>query len=144
MSEMLKSEGIVLNLQTEDRESVIKRCGKLLVDLGYAKERYIEGMLKRDGVFSCAIGNGIAIPHGEVEYKEDILKTGFTVLTYPSGIDWGGQTIFLVIGIAAKGDEHLDIIGNIVDCFDEEEDVKKFLDITDKEKIREMFCGKAE
>jgi mannitol/fructose-specific phosphotransferase system IIA component len=142
--EMLTIDGIVLNLPSEDREEVIKRCGKMLVDAGYAKERYIEGMLARDNSFSCAIGNGIAIPHGEVAYKPDILETGFVVLTYPGGIEWHGQTIYLVIGIAARGEEHLDIIGNIVEYFDTEEDVKKFLTITDKEKIRAIFCKKAE
>lgn len=141
--DLLSIEGIVLNLPVENRETVIKRCGKMLVDLGYAKERYIEGMLARDNSFSCAIGNGIAIPHGEVEYKPDILNTGFVVLTYPGGIEWHGQTIYLVIGIAARGEEHLDIIGNIVDYFDSEDDMKKFLTLTDKEKVRSIFCEKA-
>jgi mannitol/fructose-specific phosphotransferase system IIA component len=141
--EMLTVDGIKLNLPSEDREAVIKRCGKMLVDAGYAKERYIEGMLARDNSFSCAIGNGIAIPHGEVDYKPDILETGFVVLTYPDGVEWHGQTIYLVIGIAARGEEHLDIIGNIVEYFDTEEDVKKFLTITDKEEVRKIFCEKA-
>ena len=144
MDSMLSVDGIVLNLPGEDREAVIKRCGAMLVEAGYAKERYIEGMLARDNAFSCAIGNGIAIPHGEVDYKPEILKTGFVVLTYPGGIEWHGQTIYLVIGIAARGEEHLDIIGNIVDYFDTEEDVKNFLTITDKEKIRAIFCGSGE
>ncbi|MDR1147194.1 MAG: PTS sugar transporter subunit IIA, partial [Spirochaetaceae bacterium] len=53
--ELLSVDGIVLNLPVEDREAVIRRCGRMLVDLGYAKERYIEGMLARDRSFSCAI-----------------------------------------------------------------------------------------
>ncbi|MDR0539047.1 MAG: PTS sugar transporter subunit IIA [Spirochaetaceae bacterium] len=140
---MLKDEGIALNLPSEHKDEVIKRCGKMLADGGYSTERYIEGMLKRDAGFSCAIGNGIAIPHGEVEYKTEIRTTGFVVLTYPQGIDWSGQKIYLVIGIAARGEEHLDIIGNIVDYFDTEEDVQQFLSITDKAKIRDIFYGKA-
>jgi mannitol/fructose-specific phosphotransferase system IIA component len=141
--ELLSIDGIVLNLPAEGREAVIRRCGRMLVDLGYAKERYIEGMLARDSSFSCAIGNGIAIPHGEVAYKPDILNTGFVVLTYPEGVEWHGQTIYLVIGIAARGEEHLDIIGNIVDYFDTEDDVKKFLALTDKENVRAIFCKEA-
>jgi mannitol/fructose-specific phosphotransferase system IIA component len=139
--EMLKEENIVLNLASEGCEDVIRRCGRLLVDGGYAAERYIEGMLLRDSSFSCAIGNGIAIPHGEVAYKPDILATGFVVLTYPDGVDWHGQLVRLVIGIAARGEEHLDIIGNIVDYFDTEEDVSRFLTLTDKREIRAVFQG---
>ncbi|MDR0552282.1 MAG: PTS sugar transporter subunit IIA [Spirochaetaceae bacterium] len=141
--EQLKDECIVLNLPGEHKDEVIKRCGALLVKGGYATERYVEGMLKRDAGFSCAIGNGIAIPHGEVEYKPEILATGFCVLTYPDGIDWAGQKVYLVIGIAARGEEHLDIIGNIVDYFDTEDDVHKFLTITAKDKIRNIFYGDA-
>lgn len=32
--EILKRENIVLNQPSTDRESVIKRCGRMLVDLG--------------------------------------------------------------------------------------------------------------
>jgi mannitol/fructose-specific phosphotransferase system IIA component len=138
---MLKLDNIIINLTSEEREAVIKRCGKMLLDGGYIKERYIEGMLARDKAFTTAIGNCIAIPHGEKEYKADIIKTGLVVLTYPDGIDWNGQKVHIVIGIAAKGDEHIDILGNVVDIFDNEDDVKTFLKITDKQKIHDMFCG---
>jgi mannitol/fructose-specific phosphotransferase system IIA component len=139
--EMLALENIVINQAGEEREAAIKRCGKMLLDGGYVKERYIEGMLARDNSFTTAIGNCIAIPHGEKEYKCDIVKTGLVVLTYPDGIDWNGQNVHIVIGIAAKGDEHIDILGNIVDIFDNEDDVASFLKIGDKRKIRDMLCG---
>jgi mannitol/fructose-specific phosphotransferase system IIA component len=138
---VLKLENIVINLPTEEREAVIKRCGKMLLDGGYIKEHYIEGMLARDNAFTTAIGNCIAIPHGEKEYKVDIIKTGLVVLTYPDGLDWNGQKVNIVIGIAAKGDEHIDILGNVVDIFDNEDDVKSFLKITDKQKIHDMLSG---
>jgi mannitol/fructose-specific phosphotransferase system IIA component len=138
---MLKLENIITNLPSEEREAAIRRCGKMLLEGGYIKERYIEGMIARDNAFTTAIGNCIAIPHGEKEYKVDIIKTGLVALTYPEGIDWNGQNVHIVIGIAAKGDEHIDILGNIVDIFDNEEDVKSFLQISDKEKIHSMLTG---
>jgi mannitol/fructose-specific phosphotransferase system IIA component len=140
---MLKKENIILNQPKAEREEVIRRCGRMLADSGYVNEPYIDGMIKRDNSFTTGIGNFIAIPHGEDAYKKEIINTGIVVLTYPEGVDWHGKPVYLVIGIAAKGDEHLDIMGNIVDYFDSEEDVKKFLTITDKEKIHEIFCGKA-
>ena len=122
MTEILKRENIILNQPKVDREKIIQRCGRLLLDSGYIKERYIEGMIKRDNAFSTAIGNHIAIPHGENDYKQDIISAGMVVLTYPEGIDWHGSTVYLVVGIAAKGDEHLDILGNIVEHFETGED----------------------
>jgi mannitol/fructose-specific phosphotransferase system IIA component len=139
--EMLKKENIVLNQSPESVEDVIRRCGKMLVASGYANERYIEGMLKRDASFSCCIGNHIALPHGEEAYKSEIRSTGIVVVTYPKGIDWHGQTVYLVVGIAAKGDEHLDIMGNIVDNLETGDDVVNFVKSADADKAYKMLAG---
>ncbi|MDR1894363.1 MAG: PTS sugar transporter subunit IIA [Spirochaetales bacterium] len=140
-TEMFKLENIILNLPAEDSDAVIRRCGKMLVDNGYAQEKYVEGMLARDHSFSCAIGNFIAIPHGEKEYKENILSPGIVVLTYPEGIDWHGAKVHLVIGIAARGEEHLDILGNVVDNIEEEQDVLNLIEKNDPQAIYNMFRG---
>jgi mannitol/fructose-specific phosphotransferase system IIA component len=141
--EILKLENIILNLPKENSDAVIRRTGRMLVESGYVGERYVEGMLARDKSLSVAIGNCIAIPHGEVDYKKDIIATGLVVLTYPDAIDWNGQAVHVVIGIAAKGEEHNDILGNIVDIFDDEDDVKEFLQIADKQKIYGMLVTPA-
>jgi mannitol/fructose-specific phosphotransferase system IIA component len=138
---MLKIENIILNLPPEDREAVIRRCGRMLVDSGYANERYIEGMVQRDNSFSTGIGNYIALPHGEKEYKDDILSTGIVVLAYPDGIDWHDTKVYLVIGIAARGDEHLDIMGNIVDNLETGEDVIALVKAADQKAVYDMLCG---
>ncbi|MDR2490609.1 MAG: PTS sugar transporter subunit IIA [Spirochaetaceae bacterium] len=138
---VLKLENIVLNVTKEPSDDVIRRAGQMLHASGYVTERYIEGMLARDKQLSVAIGNCIAIPHGEVDYKKDVVSTGLVVLTYPDAIDWNGQKVHIVIGIAAKGGEHNDILGNIVDIFGNEHDVAEFLKITDKQKILDMLCA---
>jgi mannitol/fructose-specific phosphotransferase system IIA component len=138
---MLKKENIVLRQPKAEREDVIRRCGRMLVDSGYAGERYIEGMLKRDNSFSTGIGNFIAIPHGEEAYKQDILATGLVVLTYPDGIDWHGTPVYLVVGIAAKGDEHLDIMGNIVDHLDTGDDVVRLVKEAGVDEVYAMLSG---
>ena len=138
---ILRKENIVLNQDKTDRESIIRLCGRMLVDCGYANENYIEGMLKRDNSFSTGIGNCIAIPHGDESYKKDIISTGIVVLTYPDGIDWHGDTVYLVIGIAAKGDEHLDIMGNIVDNLETGDDVIKLVKNASVEDVYAMLSG---
>jgi mannitol/fructose-specific phosphotransferase system IIA component len=120
---VLDKSNVITGVPSEPHEDAIRRCGNMLVQSGYVKEQYIEGMLLRDRSFSTAIGNAIAIPHGEKKYKSEILATGLVALTYPDGIEWGGQTVKLVIGIAAKGDEHIDIMERIVEAFDEESKV---------------------
>jgi mannitol/fructose-specific phosphotransferase system IIA component len=138
---ILKKENIMLNQPKAEREAIIRRCGRMLADSGYVNEGYIEGMIKRDNSFSTGIGNFIAIPHGEEAYKKDIITTGIVVLTYPEGIDWHGKPVYLVIGIAAKGDEHLDIMGNIVDNLETGEDVITFVKNADLDEVYRMLSG---
>ena len=138
---MLKKENIILNQSKADREEVIRRCGRMLLDSGYANENYIEGMIKRDNSFSTGIGNFIALPHGEDAYKKDIITTGIVVLSYPEGIDWHGTPVYLVIGIAAKGDEHLDIMGNVVDNLETGEDVLKLVKSAGVDEVYRMLSG---
>jgi mannitol/fructose-specific phosphotransferase system IIA component len=124
MAEMLTKENIVMGCAPENHEDVIRRCGGMLVASGYVGENYVAGMLERDRDFSTAIGNGIAIPHGAKEYKKDILNTGLVVLTYPDGVAWNDRVVKLVVGIAAKGDEHIEILERLVDVFEDEESVE--------------------
>ncbi len=137
---MLRAQEIVLGQTPETPIEAINRAGRLLVEAGYVDESYIEGMQKRDANFSTAIGNFIAIPHGEKEYKASIKKTGLCVITYPDGIDWNGTPVKIVIGIAAEGDGHLEILENIVEVLDTEEDVAALL-ANSKEEIIGKFVG---
>jgi len=141
MTQIITMDNIVLNIPREPHEDAIRRCGEMLVNSGYVLPRYTEGMLARDRGFTTAIGNCIAIPHGEKDYKRDILHTGIVVLTYPDPIDWEGQPVHLVIGIAARGEEHLDILGNIVDQLESREDVLTLVNGGDKNAIYAMLTG---
>ena len=137
--EVLVKGNIVTGLAPEPYEDIIRRCGNMLVDGGYVRERYIEGMILRDRSFSTAIGNLIAIPHGEAAYKDEIIGTGIVVLTYPDGVQWGDETVKLVIGIAAKGNEHLSILERIAERFENEDDVEKIVSEADTTAIYKLL-----
>ncbi|MDR0362009.1 MAG: PTS sugar transporter subunit IIA [Planctomycetota bacterium] len=139
MSEMLEKENIVMGRASENHEDVIRRCGAMLVASGYVAEEYVTGMLERDRDFSTAIGNGIAIPHGAKEYKQYIQNTGLVVLTYPDGVSWNDGTVKLVVGIAAKGDEHIEILERLVDAFEDEEAVDAVVASGDAEKLHHIL-----
>jgi Mannitol/fructose-specific phosphotransferase system, IIA domain len=111
---ILKNENIILNQKSEKKEDAIDRVGKMLLNSGYVTPKYIEGMRKREEEFTTYIGNGIAIPHGVNEYKNEILETGLAMVQYPDGVEFGkGKTAYIVIGIAGKGDKHLSLLTQI-------------------------------
>lgn len=137
--ELLKRSNIKIGLPSEGHEDAIRRAGQLLAESGCVTERYIEGMILRDRGFSTAIGNHIAIPHGEKDYKQEIRSTGLVVLTYPDGIVWNDDVVKLVIGIAANGDEHLEILGRIVEALEDESAVEGLVARGDAEEIYRTF-----
>ena len=107
---ILAKESIVKS--TTSDEAIIA-VGKLLKDKGYIEEPYIQGMLNRDHDLTTYIGNDLAIPHGEYDVKDYVKNTGIAVMIYPDGINWNGNKARIVIGIAAKGDDHMEILTNI-------------------------------
>jgi phosphocarrier protein len=78
-------------------------------------------MREREGQISTYLGNGIAIPHGTPQSRDAVLKTGVKVLACPQGVDWGEeQTAYLIVGIAAQDNEHLDILRQLTHALSDE------------------------
>ena len=129
---VLKKEGIKTGLKSVDKETAIRAAGQLLCDLGFTDEAYIQAMVDRENMVSTYMRMGVAIPHGTSNAKEDVKKTGIVVMQYPEGVDFGEEKAYLIIGIAGVGDEHLEILGNIVASLEDEElleNLKKDADI---------------
>lgn len=123
---ILKDENIILNQKSEKKEDAINRVGKMLLNSGCITPKYVEGMRKREEEFTTYIGNGIAIPHGVNEYKNEILETGLAMVQYPDGVEFGkGKTAYIVIGIAGKGDEHLELLTKIALTVQNRENIER-------------------
>ncbi len=133
--EILLLENIKLNQSKIPHTEAIKFVGNLLVDSGYVKPRYIEGMLKRDASLSVFVGNYLAIPHGEFEYKEDIMASGIVLAIYPDGLDWQGENVKVVLGLAGIGDEHMEILSSIAVLFSDLDMVEKLLSLEDESAV---------
>ncbi len=134
--EILNKKNIKLGLGKVSKEEAVSYAGKLLFESGYVGEDYIQGMLNREKKADTYLEYNIAIPHGEIEVKESIKKTGIVVLQYPEGIDYGnGNIVKLLIGIAAKGDDHIEMLAKLSNIFDEEEEAEKLVNSNDVDYI---------
>lgn len=112
---LLLRENVRVNCEPESQEQVIRKVGQMLVDSGYVNQSYVDAMIEREKSFSTFMGNGLALPHGVEAAKKEIKGSGIAVMTFPEGIDWGGNTVHVVIGIAGVGEEHLQILSVIAD-----------------------------
>jgi mannitol PTS system EIIA component len=140
MSEILTPETIELGASLESQEEAIRRAGALLVRNGNVDERYVNSMFEREKSVSTYMGNAVAIPHGTNESKQWVTRSGLSVITVPQGVHYGnGDVAKLVIGIAGKGDDHLEILSRIALVVSEEENVEKIVRAQTKEELLEIF-----
>ena len=71
--------------------------------------------------------------------KGDVLASGLTLLQVPEGVDWNGETVKVVVGIAGKDGEHLDLLSKIAITFSEEENVDRIVNAKSAEEIKQVF-----
>lgn len=139
-NQILSAENIVLNQSFSSKEEAIRSTGQVLVDKGYVAPEYIEKMLEREELATTYMGNNVAIPHGTDDAKKAVISSGLSIIQVPQGVDFGGGNIAKVlIGIAGKDGEHLDILSQIAIVCSEEENVQKIVDAKSAEEILSLF-----
>lgn len=138
-NELLNEKNILLNLENESKDEAIIRAGNLLFNNGYVGYEYINSMLEREKRISTYIGYGVAMPHGTEFGKEQVKKAGIVVLQYPEGINFGGQKAYLLIAIAAKEEEHLEILSNIAQALGDVEAIENLKTTKNSKDVLKVF-----
>lgn len=133
---VLAKENIVLDADVKTKEQAIQLAGRILVERGYVEESYIEKMFEREALTSTYMGNFVAIPHGTEEAKKLVKQAGLSIVQVPNGVDFGGGNIVKVlIGIAGKDNEHLEILSKVAIVCSEEENIQKMIKATTEDEI---------
>ncbi len=87
---------------------------------------------------STYIGNGVSIPHGQFGDLQQVNRTGISVLQVPAGIEWeDGEKAYLIVGIAATGDEHIMVLQNLAEVVEDEDTAQLLATTTDPAVILE-------
>jgi phosphocarrier protein FPr len=132
----LNRGSIKLKAEAADKADAIRQAGTLLVENGNMQPGYITSMMEREKVAHTYLGNGIAIPHGLPQDRNLIVQTGISVVQVPDGVEWNpGERVHLVVGIAAKSDEHIEILSNLTHVLDDEETVHRLSQTTNPDDI---------
>lgn len=134
----LSEKNIFLNLTANTKEEAIRFAGQKLVDNGYVKPAYIEAMLEREKLTSTYLGESIAVPHGTIESKDEVITTGIVFCQYPSGVQFGEEEsdkAKIVIGIAARNNEHLSVIAKLTNALDDESIIAKLASTNSIEEV---------
>jgi phosphotransferase system HPr (HPr) family protein len=119
--EILRPSAVIVGAAAADKAAAIDRVGEILVTEGLVTEAYVKAMHEREAIISTYLGNGIALPHGTGEDQGSILRTGLAVAQFPGGVAWGEEPARLVIGLAAKSEEHIPILSRLAGVLEDAE-----------------------
>ena len=136
-NEVLIKESILTQQSFLSKEEATIMSGEILLKNGYVEKEYIDSMLEKleTQSFATYIGNGVAIPHGMAEGSQYVKHTGISVIQVPEGVLWNEEMAYVVVGIAANSDEHMEVLSALADAIEEEDDAKKLWKETSSEKI---------
>lgn len=131
----LTADHVHLGLSASNKEEAIRLVGQKLWQAGFVEYSYINAMLEREKIQSTYMGEGIAVPHGTIEAKEAVLKTGIVFCQFPAGITFEDESAYLLIGIGAKNNEHVQVIAKVISALDSEEVLNELKTTTDVEAV---------
>ncbi|AWJ86004.1 phosphoenolpyruvate--protein phosphotransferase (plasmid) [Azospirillum sp. TSH58] len=133
-----------LGLSAPDKTEAIRIAGRAMVDSGLIEPGYIDSMLGREAVSGTYLGSGIAIPHGLPDARDLVRRTGVVVVQFPQGVDWGGgEPARLVVGIAAKSDEHIAVLQRLTGVLGDPAEAERLGATSDPRAIMAVLNGEA-
>jgi PTS system mannitol-specific IIA component len=127
MTQVLELAQIDLHGKATTPAEAIDEAGRLLVQSGAVTADYVAFMHDREATVSTYMGNFLAIPHGTNEAKETILNSALSFVRYDQPIDWNGNEVRFVVGIAGKDGGHMEVLSKIAIVFSEDDDVEALL-----------------
>ncbi|EKY3230852.1 PTS mannitol transporter subunit IICBA [Cronobacter malonaticus] len=141
----LSADNIFLGRHAANKEEAIRFAGEQLVKGGYVQPEYVDAMLEREKLTPTYLGESIAVPHGTVEAKDRVLKTGVVFCQYPQGVRFGEEEddiARLVIGIAARNNEHIQVITSLTNALDDESVIERLAHTDSVDEVLALLSGK--
>lgn len=132
---MFSKNKVNLNAKAKDKYEAIRLVGQMLVDAGHVPAEYIDKMIERENDLSVYMGGGLAIPHGTNDSKSLIRSTGLAIAVFPDGVDFGDEKAYLIIGIAAAGGDHLELLTNIAILCSEDDNIDRIIKASSEEEL---------
>ena len=124
-----------------EKREAMREAADILEAAGAVTSDYFQAMQEREQTVSTYMGNELAIPHGTNEMKAAILASALSFVRYDGGVDWDGQPVSFVVGIAGRGDEHLEILSRIAILFSDEDDVARLKSLDTPEELYEALAA---
>ncbi|RKZ34618.1 hypothetical protein DRQ33_01785 [bacterium] len=146
MIDVLKDECIALNRSYSNKVEVLEDITKLAKECSVFKDiesdRIFNALSKREKLTTTGFGNGIAIPHCQLdEVKEFVVG----LITVPDGVDFNAldgkkvKLIIFIIGPTEETNKHIKILSEISRALRIPGVVQELVAARDKQILKETF-----
>lgn len=140
-ADVLGLDHVLIRPGTVTQAQAIAEAAARLESVGAVTGDYLAAMLERERTVSTYMGNELAIPHGTSAAKGTVQRSAVVVLRYDGGVDWDGETVRFVIGIAGRGDEHLELLARIAVLFSDQDDVERLKAVPTSVELHAMLAA---
>lgn len=118
ITDLLRPEGIKINAVPSDQMDAIDQLVALQDASGNIADtvEYKKAILAREGEFSTAVGDGIAIPHAKTKA---VKKPGLAAMTLAKGVDWKAPDdapatlAFMIAAPEGQNNVHLEMLAKL-------------------------------
>jgi mannitol PTS system EIIA component len=139
MTNFIQLAGIRIGATASSREEAVRLCGELLHELGAVERGYVDAMWERENIISSFMGEGVALPHGTEASRQYVNFAQLVLVRFTNQVEWDGEEVKLCIGIAAKGDEHGELLGNLAEKLLDESSYKQLMESDSANELLELL-----
>lgn len=113
LAELLAESSILLDATASSVDDAIVQAGAALLAAGAVDADYTAVMLEREAAVSTYVGEGVAVPHATLAAKDSVAHNALVLLRFAEPIDWNGNDVYVVIGLAARGRGHIGLLSRL-------------------------------
>lgn len=140
-AQILTRSQVRIHAGSATQDEALTEAAEILGAAGAVTGEYLSAMKEREATVSTYMGNELAIPHGTNDAKSAIKASALSVTRYDGGVDWSGEKVTFVIGIAGVGDEHLEILSKIAELFSDESEVARLKQASTEEELLQLLSA---
>lgn len=144
LTDLLAETSIDLDATASSKEDAIQQAGEALLAAGAIDSSYIDAMQEREKSVSTFVGEGVAIPHGTLAGKGAVKKDALVLRRFPATVDWDGNPVTIVIGIAAKDNGHIRILSALASILMEPEKAEALRNATTTAEVYDLLASEDE
>ncbi len=136
---ILAPASVRLGLPPTSKDDAIRACGQVLLEAGAVHPPYLDGMFARELQVSTYLGEGVAIPHGTNESRDQVIKPALGFLQFAEPVDWDGSPVTLCIPIASAADDHLPILAALAEVLMDSDAAERLRSTSSVDEVLELL-----